>query len=263
MIKYNVYKRTLKPLVEPHENIDISKKYAKELINKYHTILLSYYSDFDIKKETAAWFVIKDSFGGMEELSTNTRNQVRKSMKMCDARRITKEELATDDGYDVYCKFTSSFSNVNVSKYQFFENVLNMNDRELFGVFDKKLNKLISYSQNLVGEAVEYKMIRTNPEYYKTHYPFYSLFYKMNEYYLVERGKKYVNDGFRVLDKHSNIQDFLINKFKFRRAYCRINIYYKWYIKLFINILYPFRRCIQVNSISKILKLEEIRRKCY
>jgi len=258
-MKYIVYKSTLKPLVEPHQNVNISKNDAKKLINKYHTILLSYYSDFDISKETSAWFVIKDSFGGMEELSSNTRNQVRKSLRMCEVRRITKEELATDDGYYVYCKFTS---NVNISKYQFYENVLNMNDRELFGVFDKKSNKLISYSQNLVGEAVEYKMIRANPDYYKTHYPFYSLFYKMNEYYLVERKKKYVNDGFRILDNHSNIQDFLINKFKFRRAYCRINIYYKWYIKIIINIMYPFRSFVQVNSISKILKMEEIRRKC-
>lgn len=262
MVKYVVYKKALMPLVEPHEKVDTSKIDAKKILNKYHALLFSYYSDFDINNETSAWFVIKDSFGGMEELSSNTRNQVRKSLKVCNVRRITKEELATDDGYDVYNKFTSTYSKVSVSKCKFFEDVLNMNNRELFGVFDKESNKLISYSQNLVGDAVEYKMIRTNPDYLKTHYPFYSLFYKMNEYYLVEREKKYVNDGFRTLDNHSNIQDFLINKFKFRKAYCKVNIYYIWYIKIIISIMYPFRSYIQVNSISKILKMEEIRRKC-
>ncbi|CDA57052.1 unknown [Prevotella sp. CAG:604] len=36
--------------------------------------------DFDCDKETLFWYVIKDKFGGMEELSSKKRNQVKKSL---------------------------------------------------------------------------------------------------------------------------------------------------------------------------------------
>ena len=36
--------------------------------------------DFDCDKETSFWYVIKDKFGGMEELSSKKRNQVKKSL---------------------------------------------------------------------------------------------------------------------------------------------------------------------------------------
>ena len=36
--------------------------------------------DFDCDKETSFWYVIKDKFGGMEELSSKKCNQVKKSL---------------------------------------------------------------------------------------------------------------------------------------------------------------------------------------
>lgn len=50
--------------------------------------------DFDCHEATSFWYVIKDSFGGMEELSSKMRNQVRKSLKTYDVRRISREEFA-------------------------------------------------------------------------------------------------------------------------------------------------------------------------
>lgn len=49
--------------------------------------------DFDCHEATSFWYVIKDSFGGMEELSSKMRNQVRKSLKTYDVRRISREEF--------------------------------------------------------------------------------------------------------------------------------------------------------------------------
>lgn len=37
--------------------------------------------DFDTNYETSFWYVIKDSFGGMEELSSKMRNQVKNVLK--------------------------------------------------------------------------------------------------------------------------------------------------------------------------------------
>lgn len=43
--------------------------------------------------KTSFWFVIKDSFGGMEELSSKMRNQVRKSLKTYDVCRVSASEI--------------------------------------------------------------------------------------------------------------------------------------------------------------------------
>lgn len=94
-------------------------------------------------------------------------------------------------------------------------------------------------------------------------YPYYALIYIMNEYYLQERKLKYVNDGRRSLSERSNIQPFLIEKFKFRRAYCRLQVKYKWWFAIIINVLYPFRKFIKNQQVAKLLKQEAMRRKQY
>ena len=45
----------------------------------------------------------------------------------------------------------------------------------------------------------------------------------MNQYYLEEKKLKYVCDGSRTITEHSNIQEFLMHNFKFRKAYCRLS----------------------------------------
>ena len=82
----------------------------------------------------------------------------------------------------------------------------------------------------------------------------------MNEYYLKEKGLKYVSDGSRSITKHSNIQNFLINNFKFRRAYTNLKIYYKPLVKIAVIILYPFRFLIPQSKIKSVLRQESMAR---
>ena len=88
----------------------------------------------------------------------------------------------------------------------------------------------------------------------------------MNHYYLEEKNFLYVNDGARSIAHETNIQSFLVEKFKFRKAYCRLNIAYRKDIAIIVKILYPFRKIISTfnfsiaNKIVVLLKQEEIRR---
>jgi hypothetical protein len=88
----------------------------------------------------------------------------------------------------------------------------------------------------------------------------------MNRYYINEQKFLYVNDGARSISHDTNIQNFLIDKFHFRKAYCKLNIIYRWDIGLIITILYPFRKITTKsgNSLFKkiavLLRQEEIRR---
>jgi len=132
--------------------------------------------------------------------------------------------------------------------------------REFFGCFDRSSGHLIAYSQNVVGEGVSYSLVKADPHYYRTHYPFYALFFTMTEHYLTVGGKKYVSDGFRSVEMHSNIQGFLIEKFKFRKAYVQLHVYYVWWLELIVRCLFPVRGWIQHPSISSLLLQEEISR---
>ena len=82
----------------------------------------------------------------------------------------------------------------------------------------------------------------------------------MNRYYLDERKVMYVNDGARSITNHSNIQPFLIDKFNFRKAYCHLEIKYKWWLEFAVKCLYPFRKIIPVRQIKAILDMEAMAR---
>ena len=52
--------------------------------------------------------MIKDAFGGMEELSAKKRNQVRKSFKMCDILKVSREDMLAQ-GYEVHALAVGSY----------------------------------------------------------------------------------------------------------------------------------------------------------
>jgi hypothetical protein len=125
---------------------------------------------------------------------------------------------------------------------------------------------MISYAQNiLLGRSCSYGSMKFNPKDLNL-YSSYALIYHMNEYYLNKNNFLYVNDGARSISHDTNIQDFLIKKIYFRKAYCRLNIIYRWDIALGVYILYPFRNVISKmrNKVFKkvfiLLKQEEIKR---
>lgn len=58
---------------------------------------------------------------------------------------------------------------------------------------------------------------------------------------------------------------YLAKYFGFRKAYCRLHIKYRWYVKAVIHMLYIFRKKIEKHSshrllykITGVLKMEEI-----
>lgn len=71
---------------------------------------------------------------------------------------------------------------------------------------------------------------------------------------------KYVCDGARSITEHSSIQPFLIDKFHFRKAYCQLEIVYKWYVGIIIVMLYLFRKLIKHLGVTALLNLEAMAR---
>jgi hypothetical protein len=77
----------------------------------------------------------------------------------------------------------------------------------------------------------------------------------------------YVNDGSRAVLHETAFQDYLEKYFGFRKAYCKLNVKYRFPVNAIINALYPFKNRINKESrlgskISAVLLMEEISRTC-
>lgn len=220
--------------------------------------------DFDSKCETSFWYVIKDSFGGMEELSAKMRNQVKRCFKTMKVEQITGDKLLTD-GYDVFVSASENYKvkAIPPSLEEFKLRIQNSLENEYWGCFDIESNKLVAFSMNSVtNECCEYRTMKALPEYQKL-YAYYGLIYEMNRYYLEVLKLKYVNDGSRSITNHSNIQPFLIDKFNFRKAYCQLEITYRWWLNMIIRCLYPFRKYVSIGQIKALLDMEAMARNEY
>jgi hypothetical protein len=266
-IQWYSYHGALLPRVSPHKNISLSKEDAKKLLKKSGALFLRYTDEWDRKEESEFWYIVKDDFKGMDELSSNTRNQIRKGQKYCSVKKVSCEEVALK-GYETY---KSAFDRYNthlkpMSQKIFYDNMMQSNNYDFFAVYEKETGKMIAYSSNTIDDNIcSYTTIKLHPAYLSL-YPSYALFYEMNQYYLEDKRFRYVHDGARSISHDTNIHAFLLQKFKFRKAYCRLHVDYRWDVKLAVMILYPFRNILKkfdhtiTNKISVLLRQEEIRR---
>ncbi len=67
-------------------------------------------------------------------------------------------------------------------------------------------------------------------------------------------------DGARSITEHSHIQDFLMQNLNFRKAYCQLEVHYKWWMKIAVKMMYPFRKIITLPRIKAILNMEAMQR---
>ena len=139
---------------------------------------------------------------------------------------------------------------------------------------NKQTNKIVAFclTEEKVtrnGSVVNYSVIKLHPDYLKG-YPSYALIYEMNRYYLNEKNVLYVHDGARSLGHETNIHDWLIKKFRFRKAYAKLHVIYRKDIFFLVKVLYSFQSLFYkletkiplVKKIAILLRHEDIKRRC-
>ena len=249
-IIWKKYHGALIPNTAPNVEINLTKEESKELLKKTNAYFLRYTNDWDTKNKSEFWFVIKDGKEDIDFYKSKIRNQIKKGLKNCIVKKVPCEEIAKC-GYEVYKK---AFDNYNTtltiaSESKFYEDTLKNKHYDYFAVYSRLENgnedKMIAYSSNLIEDnSCNYKTIKFDPDYLSL-YPSYALIHEMNKYYLNELSLDFVNDGARSISHDTNIQNYLIQKFDFRKAFCKLNIIYRWDIELLIKILFPFKNIIK------------------
>ena len=261
---WRLYKSTWIFLEESEEK-KLSPEDAKALLKKQGLMIRNTY-DFDTKEETSFWFIVKDNLEDISELPFSARRNIRRSLRFYNIKKININEFSekalpiinsAQKSYKVKSKVTSKKEfEAEVEQYK------KDNNKEFWIVERKSDNEAVAIAVNTIKkDSCEYDTMRCKSEaLHDRSYPYYGLIYEMNRHYLGERMLKYVNDGSRTLTEHSLIQDFLIHNFKFRKAYCKLKIYYKWWLNVVIKVLFPFKNIIPIRNIRGILKMEEYSR---
>ena len=265
MSKYRFYRNSWIFLEENKEQL-LSKEESRALLKKKGLIVRNTY-DFDTKEETLFWFIIKDKLEDISELPFSTRRNIRRSQKFYIFKKSDRD-FVRNNCYDIFLSRQKTYRVKNhiVTKDEFellideyeHENVI-----DYWVVEDKETNEIIGFSINRIKScSCDYDLMCCSPDSLRNRtYPYYGLLYTMNQYYLGEKKLKYVCDGSRSITEHSNIQPFLEYNFKFRKAYCKLNVYYKWWFGVVVKLLFPFRNIIPFRNVKAILRMEEYSRK--
>ena len=264
MNQYRLYKGAWIFLEESEEKL-LSKEESKNLLRNGGLMIRNTY-DFDIKEETSFWFIIKDKLEDISELPSSTRKKIRRSLNTYNFRMCTIEELknvaygiirSAEKSYKVRCRPTSAddFKTLT-NEYK------SQNNREYWCIENKSDGSIVGFSVNAIkSDSCEYDNAKCLVEsLHNSTYPYYGLFFEMNRHYLGERKFRYVSDGSRSITEHSNIQEFLMYNFRFRKAYCKLKVFYKNWFGVVVKVLFPFRNVIPFRNVRAVLKMEEYSR---
>ena len=264
MHSWRKYNGALIPDRPPHFEINDSREQILNFLKKSGMYFARWESNFDCNKKTNFWFIINDKPLEIMDYDLKTRNKIRKGLKECQVKKIKKDELIKK-GYDVYISAFNNYQTYLKSKSvkKFVTEIDSTPDSwEYWGVFYER--KLIAYSKVMIVENyAEYRSAKFHPKYLK-YRPSEALIYSMNRNYLNDRKFKYVNNGTRSISHKTNFPNFLIKKFKFRKAYCKLNIVYSNKIKYVVKTLYPFINIFRffnlgpIRQLNILLKQEEI-----
>lgn len=184
------------------------------------------------------------------------RNQVRKALRTYEYRLVDAEEMI-EKGYEVYNKSREKFGvGFQVTKEEFVKRCKNRNQDSWLGINCETGKAECMAFNRCYDEYCDYVSMGVNPDAPKSTYPMYGLIVEMNRYYLQNLGLKYVMDGARSVPQHSNIQPFLEEKFKFKKAYCELQIFYKPIEGMAIKTLFPFRKLIKNPKVAAVLRQE-------
>lgn len=259
---FEIYRHAWRYNLAPDCEPELSDSQCKTLLRNGGWMVRNTF-DFDCKEVTDFWYIIKDSFGGIDELSSNVRRKIRKALDVYDFKLVDKQIIRAK-GYPI---IKATFEDYAVKDRPMTEKIFNdyldycdKNSFDYWGIYTTDNQELVGFcTVHMWDESCEYGITAIWPEHKNNAtYPYYGLYHKMNEYYLDNQKFKYVTDSARSITEHSNIQPFLEQNFNFRKAYCKLKIRYKWWFGAIVYVLLPFRNVIKNRNVKAVLNMHRM-----
>ncbi len=257
------YKRMIIPVGSVSEEFNLSDKGVKQLFKTFPAALLCRWTTpSDCKTIIPKFYaVVCTSFTPTETLKSKQRSEINRGLTNCSAKIVRPQDIIIE-AYNVYketvVKYGEKAVEQNIFSKDFmihegFDDIIHY-----WGVFNE--SKLIAYAKVYIYDnEANVAVAKFSPAFLDL-YPSYSLFYKLNEFYLKEHNFAFVNDGFRNLSHDTKIQEFLIKKFNYERYPLILYIKFKHPWGLLLKVSKPFK-CIlkKINPKFKaIISLSDI-----
>lgn len=266
-MSWKYYNHAAVPTTAPHENVDLSAvKDGSIWEMEGKPLLARWTSDFDCEEETSWWYLVKDTPIILDELSKHSRKHIRQGLNRCDIKVIDNKKYAEEiyDCYNAACIKYDGLLQVE-SKEDFIRKCKYNTTFIYWGAFEALNNQLIGYL--MVKENKDYIEVVTakfHPDFLNTHVSD-ALYYKVLNFYLNKAEIKYVSSGQRNINHITNTQEYKIKTLGYRKAYCKLHIKYKKWVKICVFLLYPFRKYIKlgdkngyIHQINSLLEMEKI-----
>lgn len=239
----------------PHVNSLIDEKKLRKI--KYKTILIKYTLNMDNTENKNWWYCIKDDYIDIEKLKKKRRYELKKSLEKFNVELINSDFIVDElvqiryESNKDYPKKYRPHTKKKKWKNEF-ENDIVDNSIEYWGVFEKQSSKLIGYSKCVLKDSYISLSVIKIPSKYKKQSANAALIYTLLYDYLNVRKYSYVSDGERNIIHETNFQDYLIDFFGFRKAYCDLYVIFNPFIEFIIKCLLPFRKLIKKISNFKV-----------
>lgn len=265
MLSYFLYRNAWINDVAPHKEVRLSKTEAQTFMKRGGLMVRNTY-DFDTPQETTFWYIINDQYHSVKELAPRVRNKVRHAFQFFDYKRISIEQFETN----VYPVLADTIANykihdrkLNLKVFAGFLEECKTKSFDYWGIFLKNTKQMVGFCMVKTWEdSCEIWNVGMFSKYKSEgYYPYYGLYHHLNEYYLKEQGYRYISDGSRTITNHSEIHDWLIHYFHFRKAYCNLKLYYKWWFGIVVWVLYPFRAIVPNRSVKAVLGMHGMQSK--
>lgn len=234
------------------------------------TVLLARWtSEFDCRRETGWWYIIKDTPLDMDAMKAKRRYEITKGQKHFQVRPIVPKEY----GQALYRVEQAAFA-AYPAKYRpqvdwdtFAAGLPNWEDCLVYGAFSRETGELAGYGllRYAAPDFLDFLVLEADPAWEKqgVNAAIVAGILEENRDFLQRGG--ILCDGARSIRHETNFQDYLEKYFGFRRAYCVLHLAYPPKIRWAVRAAYPFRRLLAkldgigvVHQLNGVLKMEEI-----
>lgn len=263
---WRYYNHALIPRTPPHQSADVSTLVNNPLWKEKRVLFARWTSDYDLGYETSWWYCIKDEPFDINNINAKKRYEINKGKKNFEVKIINPSEH-TEDLYEIFIKAMETYGGTSsYDRNKILKSFVAGPTQVYFGAFFLGDNRLCGYA--ILDESstyIKYVTHKAIPS-YESKAVNAAIVNAILEYYTDKLSNGiYICDGERNVYHETSFQSYLEKYFGFRKAYCRLNIKYKSYVKLAVNFLYPFRKIIyKIQPLSKVggvLKMHELYKK--
>lgn len=248
MTNWSYYNHALVSWDDPSLSQDASELKSREIWNKYPKAFFArWITDWDTKESNDFYYVIKDIPFDINSIKSKYRYQINKGLSNFYSTIINPYDYLTDlveiqkEAYRAY----NDKSELSIDRTIW-------NNCDYIGTFNKDSKKLCGYAivnYAAGGRILQFAVMKTIPEYEKSYISEAIIYFLLKYYEEKINDGYYISDGSKTIMHQTGFQEYLIRKFQFRKAYCKLNIKYRnALIRNIINILAKLRIDKLVNN---------------